>query len=215
MRRVEGMVFSIRFLMITSFLVSFPIYSFVQAAQEPTDVAALLAGAPKMGPAVIYHFSEHLAEAEASVLPQGKAALIGTWQQDRFVFPGLSGDPEIKLKSATYNKGAEEGILFQPADNAVKRLRFKEVPPGSVLVLDYGIEDVSLGVAEASPIFLRIKVGKHELKRLRISHEAGWKKQDIDLGILSFLKRPVPVTFEVFCDNNAGRRFSFRAEIKQ
>ena len=66
---------------------------------------------------------------------------------------------------------------------------------------------------EAVYLDVRIWAGRHEIKRLRIAATQGPVREQIDLGISSFLKHPVPVTFEITGPNAKNIRFSFDAEI--
>ncbi|MCM8776471.1 MAG: CPBP family intramembrane metalloprotease [Candidatus Omnitrophica bacterium] len=162
---------------------------------------------------VVYRFHEHLAEAETWIIDAVKGDRIGSWEKDRFVFPGMEKITEIALKSQTFNGQPEEGIYFHPLKDAVRCLRFYQVPAGSSLVIGYGIDDAGVLKDQRSYIFFRVWVGRHEIKRIVIPNERGWKTEKLDLGIVSFLKGKIPVTFEVSSDTTEGRFLSFRAEI--
>jgi hypothetical protein len=172
-------------------------------------VADPLASSP-----VLYQFHENLSKAEALILQDGKE-LVEIWEQDRFFLPRFGAHTQIKTATQLYNRAAELGIFFPPIPKAVRRLRFRDVPPGSTIILFYGIDDEGFKEPEDTYVYFRIWVGRHELKRLRIPHEKGWKTETVDLGVLSFLKHNLAVTFEITSDSNKSSRLSFRAEIRQ
>ena len=174
----------------------------------------------------VYPFHQYLSEAEATILSTEKkmkgkelkreVLARGIWQQDRFTFQGYKQDVRIRNEVHTYGGVSEAGIFFHPIQNAIRRLRFPNVPTGRFMIVYYGIDDVGIDQgAKGATVYIHIWVGKHHLERIMVSNEKGWKKRMIDLGVLSFLKRDVPVTIEVSADNPVDRRLSFRAEIHQ
>ena len=165
--------------------------------------------------AVIYNFQDQLSKAEALILEQGKIKKAGTWQQDRFIFPAYEEYTQIGMATNKYNDVDEKGIFFHPVQDGIRRLRFRGVPPGSTMTLYYGIDDTGASAEEDFSVYLRVWVGTHELRRVRVPKEKGWKKEEINLGPASFLKHDVIVTFEVTSDNIQDSRFSFYAEIHQ
>jgi len=164
----------------------------------------------------VYPFHQHLSEAEASIRSKGKKPVRGIWRQDRFTFQGYQQDARIRNEVHTYGGVSEEGVFFHPIGNATRRLRFPNVPTGRFMIFYYGIDDTGIDQgADGATVYIRIWVGKHHLERILVPNEKGWKRKKIDLGVLAFLKRDVPVTIEVNTDNPVGRRLSFRAEIHQ
>ncbi len=194
-------------------LISVSILGFSPFTIAQTEEGAL--PAPKGLPAV-YYFHQHLSDAETFILSKGKKPVRGIWQQDRFHFQGYDQETRIRTENHIYAGMTEEGIYFHPLKNATRRIRFPQVPPGRFMLLEYGIDDTGVDRGtDTSSVYMRIWVGKHPLERILVSNEKGWKRQRIDLGIVSFLKRDVPITIEVNTDHDTGRRLSFRAEIHQ
>lgn len=162
---------------------------------------------------LVYHFMDNLPRAESFVIEEDKRVLTGIWQRDRFVFSGLADYAQIKVSNNSYDGSFREGIFFHPIQNAVRQLRFRDVSPGSKLVIYYGIDDAATSFAAGAVVYLKIWLGRKELKKIRILNEKGWKKEELDLGVVSFLKRGIVITFEVTSDNIKERRLSFYAEI--
>jgi len=161
----------------------------------------------------VYRFADQLPRAESFIVEPGKDVSVGVWQRDRFVFSGLADYTQIKVSNNSYEDAFRKGIFFHPIQNAVRKLRFRNVVPGSKLVIYYGIDDAGTNFADGVVIHLKVWLGRKELKKIRILNEKGWKKDVLDLGVASFLKREIVVTFEVTSDNIKERRLSFDAEI--
>ena len=200
MRRIICMI-----LAVSMFLPLFFLYPQQGFGLEGVDT--LISSAP------LYHFAEQLPRAESFVVEGGKDVLLGVWQRDRFVFSGLADYTQIKVSNNSYEGSFRKGIFFHPIQNAIRKLRFRNVVPGSKLVIYYGIDDAGTNFGEGAVSHLKIWLGRKELKKIRILNEKGWKKEELDLGVASFLKRKIVVTFEVTSDNIKERRLSFDAEI--
>ena len=161
----------------------------------------------------IYRFSDNLQAAETSILYRSGEERTGQWKGEGFVFPGLNDTTEVQIKSQTYAGEERKGIFFHPAEKAVKRLRFSKVPPGARMKLFYGLDDASVDEKSTVFIYLKIRLGKHELRRIIIPNKKGWHEAILPLGIVSFLKQDLPVTFEITCEVPQNRPLSFDAEI--
>lgn len=161
----------------------------------------------------IYRFSDNLQDAETSILYRSGEERTGQWKGEGFVFPGLNDTTEIQIKSQTYAGEERKGIFFHPAEKAVKRLRFSKVPPGARMKLFYGLDDAAVDEKNTVFIYLKIWLGKHELSRIIIPNKKGWHEEILPLGIVSFLKQDVPITFEITCEVPQNRPLSFDAEI--
>jgi len=172
---------------------------------------------------IVYSFLENLPEAEAFIvhyvhpkrksLPATVEMKAGRWDEDHFTFPEIVGEQPIGLFAYRYEDAAEKGIFFHPSQQGIKTLRFYHVPPGSTMVLYYGIDDIGCASNDGGSVYFNIWLGQHKLKRIRVLNEKGWKKETIYLGVVPLLKRGMVVTFEVTADNTKDRRFSFNAEI--
>ncbi|HXV27614.1 MAG TPA: hypothetical protein VD913_01475 [bacterium] len=194
-------------LMILFFGWSFPvIYAQSGTSLQGEDLAL-------SGTRVTYYFIDHLPQAESFVVEYGKGAVVGIWRQDRFVFPGLADYTQIKVSNNSYEGSFRKGIFFHPIQNAVRQLRFRNVTPGSKLVVYYGIDDAGTQFSEGTVVYLKVWLGNKEVKKIRILNEKGWYKEEIGLGVASFLKQGIVVTFEVTSDNIKERRVSIDAEI--
>lgn len=163
----------------------------------------------------VYRFHEHLLEAEAAALLKGREPLIGKWNEDRFYFQGFGPRAQIKLVDEQHLDQKGKGIRFNAVEKAVRRLMFHGIPPGSRMDLYYKVGAVSK--KEPSPyLLLRIFVGQHLIKSMRIfGDDEDWKKEEMDLGVVSFLTRNTVVTFEVSSELVENLLFTFEGEIKQ
>ena len=170
-----------------------------------------------------FFFHEHLAKADALVLTQmakteesarrkGRKS-VGQWKKDRFVFE-LENEAPIAVMKHEFDGHLKEVIYFHPSSFGVKVLQFYQVPVGSQLVLQYGIDDQGVGLDPSASAYLTIWVGEHRLDRIQVPHEKGLRTKKLDLSLLPFLKRPVAVTFEVTSDNAKASRLSFLAHIQ-
>ena len=192
----------------------FPIPS--AGADESVDVEELIAKSP-----VAYRFVDHLSGAETAILFGGKKSQAGVWKKDRFVFAPHGENAEIKIVTLTINGQKEQGIFlyFYPRRKTTRWIRFRNVPVGQRLSLDYGMLESNAsgapktGDAEPAFVSLRVWVGRHEMKRIQGGGEKGWKKTQLDLGMASFLKRNLTLTFELTADSTEPHRVVFGGEI--
>ena len=170
------------------------------------------------GETALYRFSEHLAEAKAVIRSKSKKSMgvEGVWQDGRFVFEGTDAMADIEkapLDLAFPESG--NGIAVQPLDHAIRVLTFSAVPPGAKLRLTYHVDlDPAAQMAkQANYIYLDVFLGGTKLQRLHIPVERGLKKQIIDPGAASFLKRKVIVGFEIIAEKPETSRLVFDAEM--
>ncbi len=162
-----------------------------------------------------YVFADQLAKAQATNLYPHNKEEEGVWKKDSLQFPSASTGKEIKIRVLTFNGQTQKGIYFQPIEAAVRRLRFFKVTPGSKMVIYYGVDDKAAAEPPTANLYLKIYLGQHELRRIQIPNDKGWKRQEIDLGIASFLKKGVVVTFELATDSPGPLPFGFWPEISR
>jgi hypothetical protein len=170
---------------------------------------------------VAYRFADHLSEAETTTLFEGKTQ-SGVWKKDRFVFPAQAKNDEIKAVAIMISGKNESGVFvyFSPGQKSSRWISFRNVPPGRKLNLFYGLAESKTAQAQAAEegaqrafMSLRIFAGRHELKRIHVGGEKGWKKTQMDLGIASFLRRDLTLTFELTADNTEPCRVVFGGEL--
>lgn len=160
-----------------------------------------------------YLFAERLPEAEVFWISDAVGVLNGQWQADKFVFSEEAPGAEITSRLQVTPSGSDKpGISLRPSPEGMYRIRFPEVQAVSQLTLRYGFE----GAADAAPpkaaVYIRVWLGTHALKRIRVFNEKGWKEESLDVGPAAFLKAPTVVTFEVTSDEPLDRNFNFFAE---
>lgn len=179
-------------------------------AVRDVEIEALIAKS-----AVAYRLVDHLADAETIIWREGKRGQKGLWKDNRFYFHDFGEEWEIRAISPTIQGETRAGIYLYlyPGQETVRRLQFHNVPPGKRLVLQYSVRTENGDETETSYVYLRLWVGRHELKRFRFSQEKGWRKEEIDLGVISFLKRDVTLTFEIAADEVGAHHFVFNGEI--
>lgn len=195
-----------KFLLSLLILLTFPGISGVSAPSASGPGGAVKKKAPS------YLFVEHLSEAEAVLLYENKEGVIGNWLGKSFSFPGVKIESPVKEASVVINEVTHKGIRVVPAPKAITQLKFKNVPPGSRLLLYYGGSKESF-VKNTAYFYLQIWVGNHLLKKNRISVDDGWKKDVLDLGVVSFLNSDVTVSYLISSDEPSGVRFTIIPEL--
>lgn len=195
-----------------------PITAGVLLALTGLMVPFAVANASQEGSAVLneeplYVFEDHLDDAQTVLLFPGQGPHRGVWQKDGFLFAGVKEAGEITVKIVTIAGEEQKAVVLPPVEGGINRLCFSEVAIGSKLVLEYGLEIEEPIAKERSYLYLRLWIGQHEIRRLVIPTETGWRREIIDLGVLSFLKGHVPVTFELRAAGTETRQFAFRAAM--
>ncbi len=155
-----------------------------------------------------YFFASHLAEVQGILTTDKEDLFNGVWAGDRLVF---QADPplEITVKKQITEGGSEhEGISFRPAPGTQVRLHFPEVPPSSHLTLHYGFEPSDKPSASKTAVYVKVWLGEHPLKRIRVFNEKGWKEEVLDMGPAAFLKTPIMVTFDITSDDKLDQDFN-------
>ncbi|MDP3919943.1 MAG: CPBP family intramembrane metalloprotease [Candidatus Omnitrophota bacterium] len=183
------------------------------AEGAPVDEGEELLDANVWNEEGVYQFAKHLHQAETVVMYDFESTRTGQWAENRFFFPGLGAQADIRQRSDTFAGEEHEAIYVHPVPKAIRRLRFHDVPTGSKLVVYHGISDEGVAANEHANVYLKIWIGKHPLARIRVPNEAGWNQDVLDLGVLSFLKEPVVVTFDIEADSVKERHFHFLPEI--
>ncbi len=169
---------------------------------------------------VIYKFSDHLAESETVMryeIEEGnRKETSGEWKGDSFYFAGpIAKKIEVKPMPFIIDAISRKAIHVKFPGKSSIQCRFFNVVPGSEMNIYYGPEPTTAEKTSRSSDYLnfRIWAGRHELKHLRIKVEEGWTYEKIDLGIIPFLNREVPITFEIASETE-GLGFNFVATIR-
>ena len=184
-------------------------------------LAFLGTGAVDVPRSVIYSFHENLANAQAFLIEYVKPnreyeerrreKTIGQWRDGKIVFEDFKNEAPIAVHANLYEGIEEQAIFFSPSEGKIKSIQFYEVPPASKLEVYYGIDDLGAELNLNATIYMTIRVGDRKIKRLLVPYGKGWKRAVIDLGVVSFFKMPLVVSFEITTDDPNVRRFSFRA----
>ncbi len=162
----------------------------------------------------LYRFADHLPEAEAELFSRNKEPeVLGLWSGEAILFRGYEKDGDIRKTSFNIEGIQYDAISTKMVAGRVHLLKFHHVSPGTHLVVRYVL---SAPAGSRDPIFsyLRVLVGQHELKRVQVSSKDPWTKQEMDLGIISFLNREVTVAFELTPERIKGLTFSVVAEMR-
>jgi len=160
-----------------------------------------------------YLFAEHLSEAEAYWISDASGVVDGEWSNDIFVFPKEApGDGIAVRQQVTAGGDTKDGISLKPSPEGIYRIRFPEVHAVSSMKLRYGFEDAGFTSPPKAAVYIRVWLGTHPLKRIRVFNEKSWKEESLDIGPAAFLKAPTVVTFELTSDEVLDRPFNFFAE---
>ena len=130
-----------------------------------------------------------------------------------FVFSDEVPDAEITVRQQVTAGGeTKAGISLKPSPEGMYRIRFSEVHAVSSMKLRYGFEDAGFSAPPKAAVYIRVWLGTHPLKRIRVFNEKSWKEESLDIGPAVFLKAPTVVTFELTSDEVLDRPFNFFAE---
>lgn len=164
----------------------------------------------------LYVFHEHLFAAEALTYTGAEREVAGQWKTDRFSFPNLVPKAEIRLIGSSTSAGGEGGIEFNPLPQAVRKITFYDVLPGGKITLYYRLEQETR-TKETHYITFTVWAGRRLIKNFRFaaSSKEGWLQETLNLGVVSFLNRTVPVTFQLKSDSSGLLLFKFLAEIRR
>jgi len=170
----------------------------------------------------LYQFHENLPEAQVllvkRILPKHdyekvkQEIKIGQWNGDHFIIEDYPNEAPIKIMPLEFAGVHENVIFFPPTYEITKVIEFYNVKPGASLVVYYGVDDLGV-VKDKATIYFSVWVGEHLIERFLIPATQGWRQKVLPLGVVSMLKRDVPVTFEVTTDHPNAKRFGFKAEI--
>jgi len=160
------------------------------------------------------NLTKYLGEAEVYNIRDQIEVLSGVWKDDGFHFPGEEESSTIRIRQLEFDGTSETGIYVEPLVNTIRRVRFFGVPAGNKLIFRYGIADEGFLSNAKSTVYVKVWAGQHVLKRIRVLNERGWKTEEIDMGVLSFMKEPVVLTFDISADDVTKRYFCFYAEIQ-
>ncbi len=160
-----------------------------------------------------YLFAEHLSDAEAYWISDAAGVLAGEWRNDMFVFPDEApGDEIVVRQQVTAGGETRAGISLKPSPEGIYRIRFPDIHAVSSMKLRYGFEDSGFSTPPKAAVYIRVWLGTHPLKRIRVFNEKSWKEESLDIGPAAFLKAPTVVTFELTSDEVLDRAFNFFAE---
>ena len=160
-----------------------------------------------------YYFHEHLLEASAVSQASGGQVLEGESRDNGFVFKGAGTGADIAETSDIIQGKSVKVIRMSPERLSTRRLQFQEVPAASRLVLQYKLQQPADSKKNVY-LYLQILWGRHVIKKIRIGTRANqWISQTIDLGVVSFLNRSFPVTFELLSDKVEGVQFFFSPKL--
>lgn len=160
-----------------------------------------------------YRFVDQLAGAETWISSEGKKIEYGDWEEDHFTFFGEGEEAKVTVSQRREGEREEDYILLNPLRGKNRGMRFFKVPSGSQMALSYGILS-ERKTEELSYVKFRVSIGKRVFRTYRIQNEKGWKTETIPLGMISFLHRPVVVTFEIYSSTEEPILFAFSGEIR-
>lgn len=163
---------------------------------------------------VLYRFSQHLGEAEASLdFGKTRQAEKSEWTGEYFDFTELGTRHRIGLYEGIFEGEARSGIYLHPAQDSKKILKFQNLRLTPQMIVYYGIADPDLAGKQATHFYLRVWIGKHLVKRTRIPYEKGWKQEILDLGVAAFINHPMTVTFDIVSDSESEQFLFFDAAL--
>ena len=111
-------------------------------------------------------------------------------------------------------KEGMQGIRLHLTENVTCRIRFRDVPPGSRLDLNFfSLAAAAKGKSPAN-VYLRLWAGTHEIRRIRFAGLRDLQSETLDLGVLSFLEDKVIMTFELTADAPEGRDILLTAQLQ-
>ena len=172
------------------------------------------AGARASAKSSLYRFADHLSSAEVELFNQNKEPeVLGVWANDAVFFRGYEKEGSIQKTHFNIEEVEYEAISAKMVAGRSYLLKFRNVSPGAHLVVRYVLSPPP-GTRDAIFSYLRVLVGQDELKRVQVSSKDPWMKQEMDLGIISFLNRGVTVAFELTPERVKGLTFSIVAEMR-
>jgi len=148
-----------------------------------------------------YRFAERLATDGASlfVFPEAYTK-IGVWAEDRFIFPGSSGDADVLVGGDKIDDKPLQIIQLQLHSNTIRTLKFSQIEAKPRLVLQFKAPPNELGNSSLSSIYIRVYIGKRLLDRLRIATDSEWIRKEYQLSNAQFLKQKLTLTLSMTCD---------------
>ncbi len=148
-----------------------------------------------------YRFAERLATDGASsfVFPEAYTK-IGVWAEDRFVFPGASGDSDVLVGRDKIGDKPIQIIQLQLHENTIRTLKFSQIEAKPRLVLQFKASPNELGSESVTSIYIRVYIGKRLLDRLRIATDSEWIRKEYQLSNAQFLKQKLTLTLSMTCD---------------
>ena len=155
---------------------------------------------------------KNLAEAKIVNIDGAYQNTYGIWKDKAFLFKDNEA-ATIEVQEQLIGGEIQKGVHIEALANTIRRIRFEGVETGQILVLNYGMADNVFQKDENLTIYLKVWVGKKLLKRIPIFNEKGWKKEEIDLGSVAFLRSPISVTFDLIADDVQNRHLILDAKI--
>lgn len=160
-----------------------------------------------------YIMMRHFEEADVQIEGiETDEKIDGEWKEGKFIFPGLE-DTEIRTDKVTFPTGPRSVIRVSLRPKHIYRLRFSGVPPFSRVTMQYRLQEPASSKM-LNYMYLKVYIGKYELKRLQVSSKDSWIKTVFNAGAVSFLNKSVPVTFEFATNQASGLMFSFIPETE-
>lgn len=160
-----------------------------------------------------YIMMRHFEEADVQISGIETEDIVeGQWKDGKFVFQGFEGT-EIRTEKVTFPTGPRAVIRVPLQPRHIYRLRFNGVPPFSRINMQYRLQEPASSKM-LNYMYLKVYIGKYELKRLQVSSKDSWIKTVLNAGAVSFLNKNVPVTFEFATNQASGLMFSFIPETE-
>ena len=162
-----------------------------------------------------YTFSDHLLDAETTIIYEGRGERLGRWLNKRFSFSTLGDFADIQKVIVDTLDRKIHALKFNPIPKAKRRIVFMDVPPGQGLKIEYKASERS-GKKKKFPdyLYLYVWLGSHPLDRIRIPTNAEeWISRYFDFGVVQFLNRNVVVTFELTTDTEDPVEFFLSAHV--
>jgi len=160
-----------------------------------------------------FSFYSHLPEASATLIVEDKGRIEGQWVENSFQFANYPPSVAVKKADVRIEGSSRKGVRILVADNSGIQLRFPKVKQGSKMTLFYGVQKKPT-LQKVVYFYLQLYIGKKLIRRIRASSEEGWRREEFDLGVLSFLNHEVTMTFFATSDHPRNSSIVIVPEIE-